>query len=738
MAIIGKIRQKQGLLVTLVGLALLLFVVDPSTIWQRLSGGGVQPIGELHGESIKLNSPEEIRRDAMRFDNQVQTITQNYLYQKQQSRQESVLSDNEQIQVEYEASFQLLLDSVLNYELSKLGIAVSGTELNESLIFGNDPSPIMKNKYTYRSQQNPYGSFSRDSLEKEMNQIINMNTRESKAYLANLENQISVNRIREKYISMIKLGMLGTGVDAEKLYRENNAKLSVKYAFKSYDAISDSLVMPISDDELKAYFDDHRYEQKWNQKVDKRSFNYVTFSILPSEKDKNEAIERMAKRKVDFENTTDDTLFVQNNASTQIGAVQQNPSAIDVFPRDAHKGNIYSADIEGQIAAGKKGDVVGPFIHKNDVLMVKLRDAGQRDEAKVRHILIMSQNLPETEDAKKKALADSIMRVVKADTSKFSDMVTEFTEDGGSKFTKGVYEWFPKGQMVAEFEDFSFNKPIGSVGVVKTSYGYHIVEVLGQQVNDYKMLAIVDTPVRASKETQDEYYGETALPFYNKAKEIGFEKAAEEMGLYVSEAKDIRIDNPQVNGLPRSMPLIKWAFNHKTGAVMEPDYIDENNRILVASITAATQEGDPIFEEVKELLKPEVIKEKKAKMIVANIGGVSGLDEAANKMEVMAQNAELSFSMNNFPLNAGPAESSVIGKVFALESGVVSEPMIGTNGVYVVVVENKTEVVVGDLVSEKGTVTGNLRSAVEERLGTALYNVAGAKDWRMKRTIMNN
>jgi parvulin-like peptidyl-prolyl isomerase len=100
-------------------------------------------------------------------------------------------------------------------------------------------------------------------------------------------------------------------------------------------------------------------------------------------------------------------------------------------------------------------------------------------EARVRHILLSTQE-GKSEDVQKQ-LADSLLAVVKKDRSKFEDLVTKFSNDPGSVSTGGVYEWFDKQRMVPEFTAASFDQKVGAITIAKTSYGFHIVEVLGQR-----------------------------------------------------------------------------------------------------------------------------------------------------------------------------------------------------------------------------------------------------------------
>ncbi|MDO8685354.1 MAG: peptidylprolyl isomerase [Clostridiales bacterium] len=99
------------------------------------------------------------------------------------------------------------------------------------------------------------------------------------------------------------------------------------------------------------------------------------------------------------------------------------------------------------------------------------------DRASVRHILITcAKDAKEDVVAEKKKLAEDILvKVNKGDD--FSALAKEYSEDSGSKDNGGLYEIQPNGQMMAEFEDWTFSHKAGDTGIIKTTYGFHIMKL---------------------------------------------------------------------------------------------------------------------------------------------------------------------------------------------------------------------------------------------------------------------
>jgi len=710
---------------------MVLFVVDPQTLF---GGGsrGEQPIGEIFGE--------EMMDSDWKYDNRIEVASYNYRAQKQQYGQDPILTEQESEQIKNQVWSQMILDTLYGVELEKLGLAVSPGELNESLLYGMKPATFLQSQFSYGTMNPQTGQeenkvFVRDSLIKRLNLLINGSNLENKQQLKSLEGQLTKERIREKYIGMVKYGITGTTEDANRNYAETGTSASVRYIYKGFATVSDSLI-DITEEDLKVYYDEHRFEKKWKQEVEMRSFNYVTFDVLPSNRDINAAIARLSKDKGSFKASENDSMFVTNNSYSYNNGTS---NISQVLPNDPYERGDYPVEIDNQILSASQGDVVGPFTSGQEVLMVKIRETGTREEATARNIFFSTNGMEDAVKLKKRKVLDSLFRIIKLDTSKFSELASIYSDDVVSKYNNAKHDWFQKGKIHADtkFESFCFEKPIGAFEIVKTENGLHIVQLLGREIREFQLIAICDTKVTGSKATSDSIYDAIGSPLYYSIKENGYESAIEEAGLISMEAKNVRIDYPQMGSLPKSMSILKWAFNSEIGATMEAELIEGNTKYVVAYLTEAIHEGDPEFESIKAMMQPEVLKEKKAEYISNQLAGSISLEDAVTKIGGTPAQAELTLSMNAFPAVPGN-NPDVIGEVFALNKGELSGVIVGENGVYVAVVESRTVAVKSEDISiNKGVVTEDLRSKIDNRLIQALYNVAEAKDWRMKRTIMN-
>jgi peptidyl-prolyl cis-trans isomerase D len=734
MAIIGKIREKSGLVVTIVGIGLFLFIVPLDKIMQQISGD--------IDNSIGLFNDSEVNSTDWNYENRLANSMTNFRYNSQNSGGDGSMSDEENDQIILNTWNQMISDTIYSIELSKLGINVSNDELNQGLLNPENPLPSsLKEEFT---ENNIYlkDSF---ALWKQYN-IINQ---ENVQVLVSYENGLKSERIRNKYSSMMKYGVLGTYEEGKRSLVEEETNAEISYIFKSYDDISDTLIT-IDDESRKNFFNDHRYEAMWKQQQDIRSYDYVILNIIPSQKDIKEYSEKLEDLKLDFRNATDDSVFVLDHAETPImTASQYGPQPTGVFSRTPYKGGKFPAYIDQQIENASKGDVFGPFSNLDKVQLVKVFDSGEEEQAKVRHILINSRD-GDPKQAENKKLADSILYAVRRDSSKFNILVTKYSDDQGSVANGGVYAWFPKGQMVPEFEDFSFNKRKGSSGIVKTNYGYHVIQVLGNRTGTYKNIAIVDETIRVSKETTDQYYDSIALTFYNLAKENSFDEAAEELGLSVKKSGYVPLiyPNRRTPGfygpaeLNRNMNIAKWAFNSEIGDIMEPEIVSDR-QLAIAVLKEKVSQDDDRFNNLKPLMEPQIKNKLKAAYFIEtnNFNPSSSLDSIANSLGLTTKISNVKYSDVNIGNNYQQlAEPKVIANIFHMNENETSTIIEGKSGLFLVKVlmkNNSTSDASSDIEPKVKSTQEELRNLIEQGYYSSLYTTFGTKDQRARNMIMN-
>ena len=742
MAIIGKIREKSGLLVTMVGLGLFLFIIPVNDLLQQFSGNGNSTLGLFDNSEIDANDWKYFNRE---------NITRNNLrINNLNSGGNGSLTSDEEDQIKVNSWNQMISDTIYYFELNKVGINVSAEELNQGLLNGENPLPSSLQKMFVTN-----GLYNKDSFNIwKTNRIINLpDNPESKRDLKNnIEDPLKNERRISKYTSMIKSGVLGTIQEAKRLTNEEKITASIEYIFINYDELDDSLI-DLNQEEKKKFYAEHSNEKIWLQKQPLVSYDYSVITFNPSSADKANYTSRMELLKEDFKSSKNDSLFVANYAETPIMIPSQyGPRPSGNYSNQPYKGGKFSSFIDSKINDANKGDIIGPFVSGDKIQIVKIFETGEEEQSKVRHILINSKE-GDINDAKNKKLADSILFAIRRDSSKFSSLVSKYSDDPGSVSNGGVYSWFPKGQMVPEFEEFSFNKKIGSSGVVRTNYGLHVIQVLGRKIGTFKKIAVVDETIQVSKATQNQFYDSAALAFYYKADSNDFSIAADELGYVVKSSGYVPLIYPNrrtaglygPNELNRNLNVSRWAFNSDIGGLLEPEYIS-NNQLVLAVLKEKVKAYDNSFENIVSLMIPAMKNNLKAKYYISKysneILNINSLDSISKILDKETESKFIKYSDVNIGNNNQEiAEPKVMAQIFSLTQNEISPIIEGKKGIYIVKsqsVINQPTVDENSIIEKSNELQKEIRNQIEQDYYPALYNAYNVRDERARNMIINN
>ena len=742
MAIIGKIREKSGLLVTMVGLGLFLFIIPVNDLLQQFSGDGNSTLGLFDNSEIDANDWKYFNRE---------NITRNNLrINNLNSGGNGSLTSDEEDQIKVNSWNQMISDTIYYFELNKVGINVSAEELNQGLLNGENPLPSSLQKMFVTN-----GLYNKDSFNIwKTNRIINLpDNPESKRDLKNnIEDPLKNERRISKYTSMIKSGVLGTIQEAKRLTNEEKITASIEYIFINYDELDDSLI-DLNQEEKKKFYAEHSNEKIWLQKQPLVSYDYSVITFNPSYTDKANYTSRMELLKEDFKSSKNDSLFVANYAETPIMIPSQyGPRPSGNYSNQPYKGGKFSSFIDSKINNANKGDIIGPFVSGDKIQIVKIFETGEEEQSKVRHILINSKE-GDINDTKNKKLADSILYAIRRDSSKFSSLVSKYSDDPGSVSNGGVYSWFPKGQMVPEFEEFSFNKKIGSSGVVRTNYGFHVIQVLGRKIGTFKKIAVVDETIQVSKATQNQFYDSAALAFYYKADSNDFSIAADELGYVVKSSGYVPLIYPNrrtaglygPNELNRNLNISRWAFNSDIGGLLEPEYIS-NNQLVLAVLKEKVKAYDNSFENIVSLMIPAMKNNLKAKYYINKysneILNINSLDSISKILDKEIESKFIKYSDVNIGNNNQEiAEPKVMAQIFSLTQNEISPIIEGKKGIYIVKsqsVINQPTVDENSIIEKSNELQKEIRNQIEQDYYPALYNAYNVRDERARNMIINN
>ncbi len=699
MAILNKIRQRSLFLILIIAMALFSFVLaDLFKNSDGFSSKSQNVIATIDGEDIK-------RDDFMA---------------KVEAAQRQFGGSLTNTQAMNRVWDQEVRNTIMNAQYDALGITVERDQMRDLLKTGLASFDEFKNEdgvYDENKLNEFIANLKAISPETSMlgGSPINYEA------WTNYERNISVNGRQQTYYNMIKAGVIGTLAEGELDYKLENDKVDIKFVQVPYSSIPDSTIT-VSKSDISSYINKHKNQYEVEES---RDIYFVQFKEEPSLEDETaiqDNLKSLLEDKEEYNETTKATETVVGfiNTTDDEGFLAAN-SALKLYDDYVFK-NVLPTAVADSIFNLNKGEVYGPYKDGNMFKISKLIDVKQlADSVKVRHILIpfvgAMRALPtDTKtDEEAKATADSILRVVRGNRSKFSDLL-DLSSDKVSNEKGGEIEFAYNSGMAPEFKEFSFNNNVGSLDVVKTDFGYHVIEILSQGDKQRAVkVGNLAQVIEPSDETIDKIFNETSK-FEIAVADKDFNEVAKENNYSVMPVSSIKALDENIPGLGNQRAIVRWAYEDgvKVGDVKR---FNLQGGYAVVMVTAKGEKGLMSTEKASITALTAIRKEKKAELIRAKFSGSTIEDIAASQGQQVK--TSLAINMKNPTLSGAGREPKVIGSAFGLEEGKVSQPVDGNLGVYVVQVTKKTPADGLPNYQAAANRVGNTKSAA---VNTALYN----------------
>jgi peptidyl-prolyl cis-trans isomerase D len=713
MSVIQSIRDKYARwAVVAIALALLGFILmDAFASRSSLFGGAGSTIGSVNGHKIDV---QEFEPQVKAYEDQMKTQG----YAGTETRYQAV----ENV---WNSEVERL---IMADEFEKLGMGVSGKELS-NFMFGPEAPEDIKRAFTDPNT----GAFNIAAAQEYFNRLKKSGTKEEKQNMSRYSEQLRFQRMYQKYASLLGNSFYFPKWLIEKQNIDNNLLGKVAYVNVPYASIPDSAVK-ITDEEIKNYMSEHKAD--FEQEEETRSVSYINFSAAPTSADSAAIRNEVDSLKDDFAATQDIIPFLSRYGSTT-----------DFFDGYLGKTKI-QVPVKDSIFNLAEGAVYGPYLDGNNYVLAKLIDTKVLpDSAKARHILIQTNN-PQTgqvmlDDSTAKKRIDSIKTAINNGAS-FDSLALKYSDDKGSAvkgglLSMGTSDYFPQGQMVKAFNDFVFEKPVGSRDTVKTEFGYHLIEVLAQkdQQQSYKV-AYYSKPIIPSPETEDAAQS-AANQFAGESKDAksfndNYEKNLRPKGINRFVATGIKPNDFNVQNLGVSRDFVKSVYEADLGDVSQPQKVGQN--YVVALVTEVNEAGMVGINQARTAVEPILRNQKKAAQIKQKLGKISTLEAASAAAGQPVQTADsIRFNGNNITL---PYESRVVGAAFNPNNKgkVVPEAIEGQSGVFVLRVDNitTTPVEVAGVEEQRKMMEMQARQSMQYRapFTLALKKDAKIKDNRLK------
>ncbi len=649
MSVIQRIRDRGAWIIFgIIALALIAFILQDG-VGRGGSGTTSTTIGKVNGEKID------------RLDFEEKLAMQERMYASQGAQRDQLIGSlwNQEID-----------RVVLSQEYEKLGLQVSPKELSD-ILFG-DNSPLRQefsdpNTGEFKAND-ARQAFAQLKKSKNADQIKMINS----VYIEPTVQQT----LRTKYQNLLIQSAYVPKWLLEKQIADNNAITSFSYVYVPYVTVNDSAAK-VSDDEIASYIKKHPKE--FEKEEETRNISYVAFNASPSGADSAAALDQVLSLKNEFAATSDVSAFL-NKAGSEVPYYDSYFSKSRM--QQSNKDSLTNTPV---------GGLYGPYVDANNYVLAKMVGMKQwPDSTSVRHILIATADPRSGQvirpDSLGKKLVDSIETAIKGGAD-FGALVTKYSDDPGSKDKGGVYEFFEQGKMVIPFNDFCFDKPVGSKGVVKTDYGYHYVEVLKQKnSNPVYKIAYLAKVILSSNETVSAANAAAAQFAVSGKSAKAFNENALKTNKQILVGNDIKQNDFNVIGLGQSRQLVRWAYENSVGDVSEPFEIGDN--YVVAMIAAINKAGLVSVAEARPTVETIIRNEKKAKQIIETRFKGNTLEAYSSATGAPVLRADsLSFAAPFIP-SVG-SEPKIVGAAFNKAMiGKVGQPIAGATGVFAIRIEN--------------------------------------------------
>ena len=670
MAALGKIRSKGGILVGAIGLALFAFLAgDAARSCDGIKGEARQQIGEILGKKISVQDYQKLideYQSAIKF-----------------TMQRDNLTDQELKQVEDQVWQQLVSNRVIEADAEKVGLTVTEKEIQNVLNEGTNPMLVQTpfvNQQTGRFDVNALKQFL-DSYNKakaaKSPQVEQMQPIYD--YWLFVEKNLRAQLLGQKYQALLASCVLSNKAEAKMAFKDNNEESQIQLASLAYSTVKDADVK-VTDDDLKAKYAE--LKPAFRQNVETRDIKFVDFQIKASAADRSQVVKEMNDFQKQLASAADPAAVVSKSGSEipYLGLPVSN-KAYQQYPDIASKIDSLSVGTTGVVENAQDNTL--------NIIRV-LSKAQLADSIQFRQINIAAATPDEA-----RAKADSIQKAL-AGGADFDALAKRYGQTGEKVwFTGQQYEMAPSmSQDNRTFINALLNGEVNATQNLALTQGNIILQILDKKAFTTKTTAaVIKKVVDFSKATRSNAYNKFSEFVAKSSTVADLEKNAPKSGYQVQSLNDISTAEHYVGGIPGTRDALKWLFEAKQGEVSPLYECGNNDHLLVIALTAVHPQGYRSWDDaqVKEILKREVIKDKKAEKLMAKLKGVNSIAAAQAKGAKVSSVNQITFAAPAFVQATGSVEPALSGAVAGTAAGKFSKaPVKGNAGVYVFQVVKKS------------------------------------------------
>jgi len=669
MATLEKIRNKAGLLVGIVGLALFAFIIgDLLNSGSSILNSGQNRVVTVNGNSV----------DYMEYMARENELTEVY---KLQSGQQN-LSEAYMNQIRQGVYDEIVMENVLDPRLEELGISVTAEEMLD-MTEGENISPVIRQLPFFQNQET--GQFDRNAVINFLNQIKNVESypESAQAQLQQYrmlwfywEKNIKRNRLNEKYNTLLTKAVVANSLDAIDAFTNTTESSDIAYVMQSFSTVPDSTIT-VSEAELKQLYEQRKELLRQQETA---IIDFVAVDIEPSKDDFDKASKEMDEIRAELE-TTDNVAALTNEKSEH--------KYVNAY--SSENGFATDKDAVDFVTAANVGEVQGPTFKDNAYRLLKLVDKTTApDSVNVSEILLAAR----ATEKETREYADSLLATLNAGGD-FVEAVKKHSVDQLVE-KDGELGWVTEAGALQgineEFRKTAFELPAGKAAVIKSNYGIHIIKVTERtkDVPKYKVADIYYT-VTPSSVTRSHIYNALSQFVVKNNSIEKLEENAKENGYEIIKNQRVVKTDYTIANITGARSIVRWAFNAKKNQIADEIFECDGKFVVVAN-KGKLPEGYQSLATATPSLKADIIARKKGEQIADALKAknLTTLDAYAAETQTNIDSVKFITMATTRITNIGN-EPKLNAYITAAQPNTLSEPVAGSNGVYVFTVTNRTK-----------------------------------------------
>lgn len=684
MAVLSKIRQRSFFLIIIIALALFSFVLA-DVIQSGTFSSDANNVGSVNGTDI----------DAQEFMQNVAMI----------EKQGQGTTSTQALNSAWEQEVRRI---ILSEEFDKLGLKIGGEQLIN--IIKQNPNLAQNPEFL-----NAAGLFDENKLKEFLKGIKNAPDQTQWLQWKEFEKSIERFAVEQMYNTMIKSGVYTTKAEGKFQHKLENDKVDFEYVTVAFSTVNDDQVK-VTDAEI---IDFMKKSPKKYKSDPTTSIDFVLVENKPSKEDEQAMVASINEVKAKFDSISNVGEFVNANSDIKFDSTYVTKNQLPVEHQEA----LFNLPV---------GSVYGPYVYGGHQCISKMVGRKANASAKASHILLSYKGAPQSTATRTKeeaqALANTLLAQAKANPGNFAMLALTNSDDPGSKNNGGEYDNITPGQMVPQFNDFVFNNAIGTIGVVETDFGFHVIKVTDKY--NAVLMGTVAQKIEPSEATIDAIYTKASQLEADANENKDFAAVAKKAGFEVIPATNIKGFDEYVQGLGSQREIVRWAFNQDT-EIGDVRRFDVPQGFVIAKLKDKNETGLLPLDVAKLSVEQLIKNQKKAEIIKKKMSGTS-LEAVAKASGASVQTAVgVSIKVPVVP-NIGN-EPKVVGKAFGLAAGKTSEVIEGLSGMFMVRTKTLTKAM--ELPNYKTYITQDRsqnQSYAVSKAYTALKDKAEIKDNRAK------